>query len=437
MKNPFNIFRSSKDPATRITPVSNRREQSSFTSNLDVDQVAAIIRQSENGNSSRFWQLCRDVVLQDAHVQAALFQRKNAVLGDDILVTPWDSDNPADVEAASAAELMLRHVPSLFDANTHLLDSTIFPLSIVEKVYSPADPAIPELGRRFQIAELVPVPYRLVGWDLDGNPVALDREISTGFVDLPPLDANRYILHRGHVLTSPDRFGGPMRSIFFLYLLSAMATSWWARYLERYGAPFIVGKAGSAEDSDRRILESAISYSTQLGGLVVSGDSSVELKEAAKDSGAGFEAFKTHCRREISRIILGQTLSTEAAATGLGSGTSELQGSVRDDIRKFDARRLGETIRTQLVAQWLVLNGYVGRPPSITFAGDTTAEVKRTADLLQSIASAGLEPTDDALAIVSERLGMAVQRKSSPPAYSPFAAGEVGDTRAFFRRERF
>ncbi len=426
-----------KGGASRVTTVSSRNEQASSTGGLDVDRVAAIIRLSENGNSSQFWQLCRDVVLQDAHIQALLFQRKNAVLGDEIMVAPWDKNNKADVEAAEAAELMLRHTPSLFAGITHLLDSVLFPLSVVEKVYAPADPAIPELGRRFAIADLVPVPYRLLGWNQDGQPVVHDKENTTGFVQAPPMDPARYVLHRGHTLTSPDRFGGPMRAIFFLWLLSASATTWWARYLSRYGSPFMVGKTDSADEKDRRILEAAISYSTQLGGIVLTGDSSLELKEATGGSDDAFEKFKTHCRREISRLILGQTLSSETAPTGLGSGTSELQGEVRDDIRKFDARCLGETIRSQIVAQWLVLNGYSGRPPLISFAADTTEEVKRTSELIARLPASGLELTDDGIQMAGERIGLPVQRSTMQvrPSVAPLSADrEVGGD-SFFRRE--
>ncbi len=431
------IKKNSPANSVRVTPISTRNELPITASNLDVDQVASILRQSEQGNSTLFWRLCRTVVLQDAHIQSELFKRKNAVLGDPLTVTPWDKNNPADVEAATAVELMLLNSPDIFNINAHLLDATLYPLSIAEKVFATADPSAPELGRRFSIAELVPVPYRLIGWDQDGNPIVTDKEQFAGFQSAPPIDTSRYIIHRGHMLSAPDRFGGPMRSIFFLWLLSAMATTWWARYLERYGSPFIVGRVDGSDDNDRRILESAIAYSTQLGGLVVSNVSQVELKESAKDSGAGFESFKAHCRREISRLILGQTLSSEASPTGLGSGTADLQGDVRSDIRRFDARCLGETLRNQLVTQWLDLNGYTGRPPTITFAEDTTEEVKRTADLLQSLAAAGIEPTDDALTPLSERLGFPIQRKAAAPAYSPFAAEGVGDSRAFFRRERF
>jgi phage gp29-like protein len=428
-----------KKQTSRATPISNRSEIPVNFANLTVDSVASVIHQSEQGNSAPFWRTCRTIILHDAHIQAEMFKRKNAVLGDELTVIPWSTD-AKDVEAAEAAEAMLTNLPSLQDALIHLMDATIYPLSIVEKVFGPADPARPELGRRTALAELVAVPYRLIAWDKDGQPVVTDRENIGGFLDVPPIDPAHYVVHRGHMLTAPDRYGGPMRAIFFLVLLSAMGTTWWARYLERYGSPFIVGRVDSEDDNDRRILEAAISYANQIGGLVVSGASQIELKESSGSSAQNFENFKAHCRREISRIVLGQTLSSEASPTGIGSGASDLQGEVKDDIKKFDSRILGETIRTQIVAQWLTLNGYAGRPPTIIFSGDANKDVERAITGVKNLYDAGLEPTDEALAKITEIVGYGVQRRTAPPSFSPFsasafAAGQEAGGSPFFRRE--
>lgn len=439
---PFNrIDSSKKSKQARVTPISDRNEMPVNFAGLTVDSVASAVRQSEYGNSAPFWRLCRTFILQDAHIQSELFKRKNAVLGDELILTPWSNEKP-DVDAAQAAEAMLANLPSLLPAMMHLMDSVVYPLSIVEKVFGPANPARPELGRRTALVELVPVPCRLITWDANGQPIVSDRENVSGFIDVPPLDQARYVCHRGHMLTAPDRYGGPMRAVFWLGLLSGAATTWWARYLERYGSPFIVGRVDSEDDGDRRILEAAISYSNQIGGMVVSNVSNVELKESAGNAGDGFEKFKAHCRAEISRIILGQTLSSISSHTGMGDGTANLQDEVRQDIRKFDGRILGETIRTQIVAQWLLLNGFSGRPPNVSFAGDTTEEIKRTIDGLKTLSDAGMEPTDDALQAISARVGYPIKRKAGPvpldaeiTAHSAAAPG--GGGRPFFRREYY
>lgn len=403
---------------------------------LDADRLADILRSSENGSSSALFRLAAAVILQDGHIQAELFKRKLAVLGDALSVQPFDPHDPADVQASDACAALLAQLPELEQALTHLLDGTLFPLAILEKTYAPADPSQPALGRRVALRALTPVPATLLAWDVDGLPTVdpdAERFPRGGFrSDLPPLDPSRFIVHRSHGLTLPDRFGGPLRAVFWLWLLSSMSISWWARCLERYGAPFIVGRYDdSSSDSDRRVLESAISMATQLGGLVISSASSVELAESSKDSGAAFSALRAECRAEISRLILGQTLSAIASPTGLGNGAADLQADVRNDIRRYDSRQLAATVRLQLLAPWLRLNGYPGNPPAVSFADDTSAETARTADVLGKLSAAGLEPTDDALPALSERIGFPIQRRTLPAA-SPFA-GPGGAGTGFFR----
>jgi hypothetical protein len=50
------------------------------------------------------------------------------------------------------------------------------------------------------------------------------------------------------------------------------------------------------------------------------------------------------------RYILGQTLSSDAAATGLGSGVADLHGDTLAEIIKYDAVDLAETLQSDLIA---------------------------------------------------------------------------------------
>ena len=53
-------------------------------------------------------------------------------------------------------------------------------------------------------------------------------------------------------------------------------------------------------------------------------------------------------------------------------------------------------------------------------------ESAATGTILTSLSQAGLEPTDDALPIISEKVGFTVQRQSAPAAGAPFAPGAPG-----------
>ena len=91
------------------------------------------------------------------------------------------------------------------------------------------------------------------------------------------------------MLTTPDNRGGPMRSLVFWWLLSSMGRDWWARFLDKYGSPFLVGKYDQADDASRGVLERAFQWAVRVGGIVVSKQTEVEIIQAsASQSGDAF-----------------------------------------------------------------------------------------------------------------------------------------------------
>ena len=148
------------------------------------------------------------------------------------------------------------------------------------------------------------------------------------------------------------------------------------------------------------------------------------MRAASGDASNSHERFITICNQEISKLIVGQTLSSNASPTGeLGGGTANLQGEVRDDIRKADAKSLAATFRGQLFEQLLAINGHTGRAPKILFGSESAREQSTTLSLIGKLHEAGLEPDDDALDTLSERIGFGIRRVTVPQnPMMPFSA---------------
>jgi len=401
-------------PTVRHTIVTLRSEPPQIAQSMSVERVHAVIRAAEAGDVRDLFALYRDVIASDSHLQAELQKRKLAVLGDRMTILPWDSGDPADVAAAEAVENMIQTCPAWKKACIHLLDSVIWPVAVVEKVFNPS-------GSGFTLADLVPVSHCLLDYR-SGEIRISDVDPSNGAIlsTSQAVDPERYIVHRGHMLTVPDTWGGPMRSILFWWLLSTMSREWWARFLDRYGSPFIVGKYPAGDENSRNTLRNALALAVKIGGLVLQDACEAQLVQAASStSGDAYERFLTICQREKSKLVLGQTLSAEAQATGLGSSVASVQEEVRQDIRQWDAASLADTFRSQLFEQFLRINGLPGNPPTIVWGSPSQAELKARADLLVALKTAGLRPTDNAIAVLSEDLGIEIERE-------PSAAQEVG-----------
>ncbi len=416
-------------PGSRLTFVNSKSEPYSQLDFMDADRLQMVLRSAIGGSTRWLFALYRDMILTSAHLQTELGKRKLAVLGDVMRVAPFDKTNAADVAAAKFCEqqinaLCSRQVKlvesqrvttmtSWRRACSHALDSCLWPVAILEKVFEPD-------GTGYKLAELVPVPYHLLDYAEGYLRIQLCDENGSPLGEFSDPDPDRYLVHRGHLLTSPDNFGGPMRSLVWLWLLSTMSLEWWGRFLDRFGSPFLLGKFEQNDDVGRGILERAFSFAVKIGGLVVSRDTEVEVKEAAAKGEAGYGTFVAHCQGEMSKLVLGQTLSATATSTGLGSGVANLQSEVRDDIRKFDAIMLGETLRDQLLAQLCQINGLPGRPPKIIWGSESPAELTATGTMLKSFYDAGMEVDDAGLEPLSDRVGLPIRRRA--PSASPFPA---------------
>jgi phage gp29-like protein len=412
-------------PTARRTIFDVRQMRRLEGGDLDVDRVHEIITSAKNGDITGLFALYLEMIYTGSHLQGRFTERKEAVLDDELTALPVDPENADDVAAAAAIQDVIDNCRDWETACAHLLDSVLYPVSLVEKTFQPSTRTIDAGDGKFvklsyELSELTPVPYDLLSFMFGTLQLRLTDEKGNPTAEVFDIDDARYITHRGHLLGGPDNFGGPMRAIVFWWLLGHMGRDWWARFLERYGAPFMVGKYDQADDATRTTLMSAFATASRLFGLVVSRDTEIELVEAAsKDSGDAFDNWKTVCNEEISKLIGGQTLSSDAKATGMGSGVASSQQEVRQDKRTSDKRRLKKTLRYCLFEQYLVINGLKGRLPRLVWGAEDEDESAATGELLAKLNTAGLEPTDDALPMISERVGFQVQRKAVEPMLGP------------------
>ena len=397
----------------RVTVVNHDFEYESWADIADVNIISGILRGARYGAIAPLFALYRDIILFDSHMQSEFHKRKLAVLADTFRILPYDKTLAADKTAATFIEKSVFGLSGWRIACAHLLDATLWPVAVCEKVFKPTD------GGRFQLSELVAVPSYLLDWKA-GHIVIRDTDSIGKVLDTwHDPDPERYIVHRGHLLGTPDNYGGPLRSLVFWWLASTQNRDWWLRFLERHGFPFLVGHYDSSSDTDRQIILAALKLSRKTYGIAISQSSTMELMEASKSSPDAFAAFQDVAQREKSKLILGQTLSSQADFTGMGSGTATLQGDVRNDIRRFDAVMLSEVLRDQLFVQTLSLAKLPGNTPTMVWGTLAPDALKAKADLLSVLAQAGLELDDSGVESISEEVGMSLRRRAPVQPVTP------------------
>lgn len=424
-------------PSGRQTSATGLGEPPYATHFLTADRLHAILRSAEAGETGDLFALYRDILLAHSHTQTEVNKRKLAVLTKALTIVPGDAKNPADVRAAAVAETLLKRPGWLNVAMNHLLNGHLYPVAVLEQVYEPA-PANP-FGILYRPAEWAPVPYHLLDytagqlqiWESDDNGNRL------GGRNVPP--APRYVVHRGHLLNHiPDNWGGPLRAALFWFLFATQDRDWWVRFLDRFGAPFIVGRYESGDDKAKRTLSSAFSAATRLFGLVVSRETEIDVHAVSTNShGEAFESFQAFANAELSKLILGQTMTTTAQAGGLGGAQAQVQENVRGDIEAWDLTALAQTVNAQIIAPFLQLNGIAGEAV-LQVATDNAAELDGKTKFLTAATAAGLEVTDEGLETLSKAAGLPLRRASRPALLPPGAltalAADLTDGDAILRR---
>lgn len=174
--------------------------------------------------------------------------------------------------------------------------------------------------------------------------------------------------------------------------LKRNAVKFWAIALEKFGAPTALGQydTGASDADKRRMLEALRAISSDSAVAVPKG-LEVGLIEATRRSGDSHLVFCEYMDKMITRVILGQTGTSE---NGAYVGTANIQKDVRDEIIKSDADLLCESINQQIIT-WLTEWNFPGaQPPQVWRKTEDDEDLDLRAKREEIVArTTGLKPT--------------------------------------------
>jgi Protein of unknown function (DUF935) len=446
-------------PFNKLARVSGYGEiQNISTITNDIAKIQNYIRQAERGDMTLLYGLYRDILIGDSHIQAELGKRKLVVSGQPYNIQPINKDNPEDVKAADAIKWMIEHCDNWDDGMNHLLDASLIAAVSGEKIFEPYISKPNErLSFRFRLKQIAPVNYQLYTYLVAyipqggiGLPAMSPRLPNAGLAENPALIydpdewepelrffsvfdngiinrswqdmyapiPDRHIIHRATLFPGiRDNYGAAMRALVFWWYLGANGRDWFARFMEKYGAPFIAGKVNTNDATAVANITQAFSNATKLSGIIIDKTAEVDIKQAmVSNAASGYETYLNFCNREKSKLILGHADASESKREGLTKGTGNQVDDVRHDIQQYDKKKLANTLKRQLFAQFLQINGLTGEPPNIVWSGQSREETNQIADTFSKLKLAGIQPTDDALEALSEEIGYQLERAPEPTA---------------------
>lgn len=364
---------------------------------ITPQRLANILRSAATGNPERYFELAEDIEERDLHYAAVMATRKRSVSQLPITVTAA-SDSPehkkhAELVQAWVDDEILR--ASLFD----MLDAIGKGMSVLEVDWQP------RLGKTLP-RELT---YRSPRWfsfdQQDGETIEL-RE-GTGSVPLP---AHKFVTHRHKTKSGLTIRSGIARVACWAWMFKAFTVKDWAIFSQNFGQPIRLGKYGrGATEAEKDIVWRAIhNIAGDCAALVPVGMGIEFVEVAAKGTSTDlFERRVDWMDRQISKLVLGQTTTTDAVSGG--HAVSQEHRLVQEDIERSDALSVSATINAQLIPNIIAFNfGPQDHYPKVRIGRPDEVPLKEFSEAFDKFARHGLTAK---AAEVRGRLGLSAPEK--------------------------
>ncbi|MGD9505363.1 MAG: DUF935 domain-containing protein [Syntrophobacteraceae bacterium] len=377
--------RAGRRPPMRDVYVAQVRDRWSGypSSGLTPGRLAAIFREADNGDVLRQAELFEEMEEKDAHLASQFQIRKLAVQGLEYEVLPGGDDG----RAREIADFCRERLARLDEWDDVLLDM----LDAIPKGYSMTEILWETSGRESQVRGLRHIPAkRITFWNSMAPRVLTEEEPIRG-VEPPPF---KVIYHKCRARSGCDARGGIMRVCAWMYLFKNYAVKDWASFAEVYGMPLRLGKfdQGASADDRMALLDAVRSLGTDAAGII-SKNTEIEFIEAQRTGSLNvYGSLVGFCDAQMSKAILGQTLTSEASGTD-GSGSralGEVHNEVRRDLVAADSKALARTITRQLVRPLAGFNfGWDAPVPRLRFLNEAPEDLERLARIYKTLAEMG------------------------------------------------
>jgi phage gp29-like protein len=385
---------------------------------LTPERFTQILREAEFGDPFLYLELAEEMEEKDLHYLAVLNTRKEAVSQLKFDITPASSDkdylraaemvramlaNDA-LDLASAMVDILDAIGKGFSATEILWDSSKrewFPCrlrwrdprwfmfdwvsgeELLVRTLRNQGPSIPvdgeaaARGSHFKGAGL----YGALRGDIGIQPMT------------EPLLPYKFIVHFAKAKAGLPIRGGLARAAGWSYLFKNYVLKDWVTFAEVYGQPLRVGKYGpGATEQDKQTLLQAVANIGTDAAAIVPDSMLIEFTEARQTGNAElYQSFCQYLDAQISKAVLGQTLTTEIPQGAGSRAAAEVHDAVRHDIMSADARRLAATLNRDLVRPIVDLNlGPRQNYPRLTIGMADDADINDFVDMVTKLADHGV-----------------------------------------------
>lgn len=404
---------------------------------LTPQSVTTVLAAADQGYLWALADMLDELRERDTHLHSVLAKREQAVAGAEWELRPaqgsgtrgtyiakWCSERLREIEACSGGTER-----SLPDALADLMGAVYHGRAGLEVVWRREGrywiPSTLSLvhARRFSYA----TDWRLHLWDASGTAPGMQYPANahdSPFGRFPglPLDAfpaGKFIVHAPRVRGTYPTREGLGRTVCWPSTFKRFGIRDFLAFAEWAGRGLRIGtyatgtdpKGGArAVDEDVRVLEAMLERMSSAVSAVIPDSTKLEVLGTPSDNKV-HDRLVLLCNSEMSKAVLGETLTTEVGEAGGNRALGQVHDDVRLMLARADARSLSATLRRDLLRPMVQRTWGDRAPvPEIAFATDPKESLDAVASRFERLSRAGLrmdataarrslalpEPEDDA-----------------------------------------
>ena len=304
-------------------------------------RAANYLKAADAGDLAALVELSEELEERDAHLRSVAATRREA-----LTLLDWRIASSAEIEGNRSDEARaekvaqfcreaLAKIPAFDEALEHLASAIGPNLAVCELVWSKGG----------DLEDVVPIPANRLTADYQQSQVVritTAEEPAKGI----PAEPGKFVVHVPEARGGFPTRGALIRPALMLHLVKHLSLKDWAIFCEVFGMPVRVAKyrPGASEDEKTEALNMLRLIASDSVG-VFSESMMLELVETPNRGVAPYESIVNWAERAMSKLYLGQTLTTDTTGgTGTYAAASVHEG-VRQDLLAGDVKREARTIR--------------------------------------------------------------------------------------------
>jgi phage gp29-like protein len=304
-------------------------------------------------------------LLADSHLEAVWSVRCSTAAGAEWFVEAG-AEGAEEKEAAEAFEGELKNldIPRIIE---EMMDAVAYGYSPLEIIWEARE-------GKWGIGNVVGKPAEWFEFTPENRLV-----LRTGRGGQEELPENRFLVVQ-HGASYVNPYGSKVFSKCFWPLTFKKAGwQWWAVFVEKYGGAFLFGKyPANTDDKYKADLLDALERLIADSVAILPEGSDVTIESLANKGAASsiHKEFIDTANAEVSKAVLGQTLTTEIGGKG-SYAAAQAHNLVREDLAELDRRRVSAAFN-RLAAVYTFYNfGPDTTPPRFEFVRDEDLQKER------------------------------------------------------------